>query len=364
MTADLDTVEVDAAADAGVRNSQPEGIGRVAAVGDLMCWNNLGRNVVFADRHFRPHAVFGTTLFPGEDDPSQFDLDIHAILDLPELRSLAVLNHFGTVRIFPRADLLSLTDGAVRMVEPATLWSFAADVERTVVAADRLVGSRPRSEGAEGLLVSAPVTSIAAGTCAPVQLCAEELGEVTALGVIGPSDGPLIAVGGNGQMALAPLVGDALAPPRWATNVEFRVACIGWHDGVVWAAGPQRTAPGTVDDYDWDRLGGGAFAGLDPSDGTVLSRGSLPPDVAWGTGGVAVAPFGGLLAAAGRTGRLHLIDPRNRARDSCTAPVAESSLGIAHMAVAGPRLLLGFNRAGYRLFSLSQSPAGGGGSEE
>ena len=46
--------EVDAGADAGVRNSQPEGIGRVVALGDLVCWNNLGRNVVFADRRAPP----------------------------------------------------------------------------------------------------------------------------------------------------------------------------------------------------------------------------------------------------------------------------------------------------------------------
>ncbi len=57
--------EVDAWADAGVRNSQPEGIGRVVALRDLVCWNNLGRNVVFADDGLRPLAVFGTTLVSG-----------------------------------------------------------------------------------------------------------------------------------------------------------------------------------------------------------------------------------------------------------------------------------------------------------
>jgi hypothetical protein len=366
--AHLDAVGVDAAAEVGVRNSQPEGIGRVASVGDLMCWNNLGRNVVFADRHLRPHAVFGTTLFPGEDEPSQYDLDVHAILDLPGLQSVAVLNHFGTVRCFRRVDLVAPrsppADGAVPMVEPTTRWSFAADVERTVVAAGRLVGSRPRSEGASGLLVSAPVSSIAAGTSASVHLCAEEFGEVTALGVVGSPDSPLIAVGGDGELALAPLAGDGLAPIHWATDVGFRVASIGWQGGVVWAAGPERTGPGTVDDYNWDRLGGGGFAGLDPSDGTIVAGGSLPPDVAWGTGGVAVAPFGRMLAAASRTGCLHLIDPRGRAGDRSTPPLAESSLGIAHMAVAGPQLLLGFNRAGYRLHSFRQSPAGRGGSAE
>jgi hypothetical protein len=368
VTAQLASVAVGAAHHAGVRNSQPEGIGRVAALGDLVCWNNLGRNVVFADRHFRPRAVFGTTLFPGEDELSQYDLDVHALLDLPGLRSVAVLNHLGTVRCFRRADLLGpsprLADDALRMVEPTTVWSLAADVERTVVAGERLVGSRPRSEGGEGLLVSAPLSSIAADACVPVQLCAQELGEVTALGGVPSTDSPLIAVGGDGQLALAPLVGDEVGPMHWVTNVGFRVACIGWRGGVVWAAGPARTGTRTeaVNDYDWDRLGGGRFAGLDPSDGTALVCGSLPQDVAWGTGGTAVAPFGRLLATAGRTGRLHLIDPRGRAGDRVTAPLAESSLGIAHMAVVGRRLLFGFNRGGYRLHSFSQPLAGGRGS--
>ena len=54
-------VEVDAHSEVGVRNSQPEGIGRVADLGDLVAWNNLGRNVVFANRRWQPTAVFGTT---------------------------------------------------------------------------------------------------------------------------------------------------------------------------------------------------------------------------------------------------------------------------------------------------------------
>ena len=73
-------VEVDAHPEVGVRNSQPEGIGRVADLGDLVAWNNLGRNVVFADRRWQPVAVFGTTSFAYDDELSQYDLDVHAIL--------------------------------------------------------------------------------------------------------------------------------------------------------------------------------------------------------------------------------------------------------------------------------------------
>ena len=88
----------------------------MVALGDLVCWNNLGRNVVFADAALRPLAVFGTTLFPGEDEPSQYDLDVHAILDVPDCGLVVVLNHFGTVRAFRRADMLGSADG--RLIAP------------------------------------------------------------------------------------------------------------------------------------------------------------------------------------------------------------------------------------------------------
>jgi hypothetical protein len=57
----------------------------------------------------------------------------------------------------------------------------------------------------------------------------------------------------------------------------------------------------------------------------------------------------GRLCAVGRTGRLHwLADPR-AGRFASTASLAKSSLGIAHAAAVGDRVLYGFNRGGYRL---------------
>jgi hypothetical protein len=116
-------------------------------------------------------------------------------------------------------------------------------------------------------------------------------------------------------------------------------------------AGPDR---GQVDDYDWEQLRGGGFAVLEPAEGREVVSGPLPEGVAWGTGGVAVAPFGRWLVAAGRTGCLHLVDPYDLAGSSRTVPVAGTSLGIAHMAVAADRVFCGFNRGGYRLFSFAQ----------
>jgi hypothetical protein len=353
VSAPLQWLEIDAAAEAGVRTTQPEGIGRVVSLDGLVCWNNLGRNVVFADPELRTRAIFGSTLFPGEDDPAQFDLDIHAVLDVPELAAVVVLNHIGVARGFRRADLL---DGAgARLVEPTALWSFVADVERTVVAAGRLIGSRPRSEQAPGVLVSAPLRSLPDHGDIPVQVSGEECGEVTALGVVPSPAGPLIAIGGDGRLSLSPLRGERLGAPQWEVDVEFRVACIAWDRGRLWAAGPDRDP--AIDDYDWERLSGGGFGAFDSLDGTLLTGAPLPSGVAWGTGGVAVVPVGDRLGAVDRTGRLHLVDPRG-GTTARTGPIAEKSLGIAHAAAFGERVVCGFNRGGYRLHAQAQAPDG------
>jgi hypothetical protein len=181
------------------------------------------------------------------------------------------------------------------------------------------------------------------------------LGEVTAVGVVPPDGDPLIAVGGNETVALLPLVGDEVGLPRWEAEVEFRVASLAWHDDALWAAGPD--SAGTIDDYDWEAQQGGGFSVFRPTDGEVVTRGPLPADIAWGTGGVAVAPLGRHLVGAGRTGRLHLIDPLDRTETRSTSPLAKTSLGIAHLAVDGPNVVCGFNRGGYRLDAYAQSSA-------
>jgi hypothetical protein len=348
---------VDARAEIGVRNSQPEGIGRVAAVGSLVGWNNLGRNVVFADRSLRPVAVFGDTDFPDDDEASQYDLDVHAILAEPALGLVLVLNHLGTLRGFDAAALAR--GGRLRPVRPTVVGSFVADVERSAVVGGRLVGSGPRADGAIGLLVSEPLRPDLDGTLA-VEPRAERFGEVTALAPLDSVGGDLLAVGGVGRVAVGPVTDRGVGPWRWERDVGFRVAVVADDGAVLWAAGPDAAAP--VDDYDWDQLRGGAFVALDRRDGTRLAHGALPDGVAWGTGGVAVVALDGRLGVVGRDGTLHVVDPDGPGRDGSgcddpvTAPLAPSSLGIAHAAVVGRRVLYGFNRGGYRLHSWT-SPA-------
>jgi hypothetical protein len=332
-----------------VRNSQPEGIGRVVAMDDLVCWNNLGRNVVFADARLRPLAIFGSTLFPEDDEASQYDLDVHAILDVPELDLVVVLNHFGTVRGFRRPNLLACRDG--QAIEPSAVWAFVADVERTVAVAGRLVGTLPRADGAIGLVVSDLLDAVPNGAKVPTTVGATAFGEITALGPVPSPAEPLIAVGGDGRVALMQLTDNQVERARWETPVEFRVATIAWHGGLLWAGGPEERAG--VDDYDWEGLSGGGFAALDPTNGGIVMSGPLPEDIAWGTGGVAVAPFGPWLATVSRRGSLYLVDPRSGSGHPAGGPLADASLGIAHLAVTGDRAVFGFNRGGYRLHSFT-----------
>ena len=95
-------VEVEAYPESRVDNSQPHGIGRVVALDGLWAWNNLGRNVVFAGDDFRPRAVFDESVF-ADDEPSQYDLDVHAILDVPSAGIIVTLNHLGMLRAFSGA---------------------------------------------------------------------------------------------------------------------------------------------------------------------------------------------------------------------------------------------------------------------
>lgn len=343
-------VELDAIADPGVRTQQPEGIGRVAVLGDLVCWNNLGRNVVFADRRLRPRAVFADTDFPGDDEAAQYDLDVHAILEDRASGLVLVLNHLGAVRGFDAEELRR--PGPLRLIQPVVRLHFAADVERTVISRGRLVGSSPRSSAEGGLLVSPPLDGGRSGT---VPVLAGD-GEVTAIGTAGSR----LLIGGDGAVTVASLGADGKVVVGWRAAVDFRVAAVGARPGLVWAAGPRRGA--SVGDYDWEMVRGGGWAVLRSAGGGTVASGPMPDGIAWGTGGQPVIAVGRSLAAASRAGSLHVLpraitgtteaDHGARPGDwRAGPPVTETSMGIGHGAALGGRAVWGFNRGGYRLFS-------------
>jgi hypothetical protein len=343
----LRIVEIDSFPESRVRNSQPHGIGRVAALDGLGAWSNLGRNVVFVGHDLRPRAVFDESAF-AEDEPSQYDLDVHAILDVPGAGIVVTLNHYGMVRAFLGADVRE--PGPLRRVTPVWTRTFAADVERAVVVGDRLVGSRPREQNAPGLLVSEPLITSAARVELDVTAQLGSWGMVTALAPLDGDAPGCLAVGGEEHVSVVAVSGDGVGSERWDTNVDFEPAALVWDGVLLWAAGSDRDA--TIDDYDWDARHGGGFVALDPVDGRVVVRGRFDEDLAWGNGGAAVVLIPGALCGFGRRGELHLFDTADGAPLATTAPVADVSLGIAHGAALGDHLVYGFNRAGYRLWSV------------
>ena len=360
-------VEVDAHPEVGVRNSQPEGIGRVADLGDLVAWNNLGRNIVFADRRWQPVAVFGTTSFPDDDELSQYDLDVHAILHLAGDGGglLVTLNHLGSVLGFAPGEVVSSGHSRsdlsgsrpINPVQPVISTSFADDLERTVAVGTRLVSSRAPSSPEGGLLVSEPVHVGIGKPSLDTEVALEGWGRVTALFTYGTTDEQLVAVGGEGWATLMALEDGRFGRRLFAVDLPLRAAAFAWDGRLLWAVGSQ-LATSPVDDYRWEDLQGGRYAALDPYNGRMVFTGALPDEVAWGNGGVAVVMARGRLCAVGRTGCLYWLADAKTSRFVSTPSLAESSLGIAHAAAVGGRVLFGFNRGGYRLHASGQRPPG------
>jgi hypothetical protein len=344
--------ELDSHPESRVENSQPAGIGRVADLGDMCAWNNLGRNVVFASRTFEPRAVFDQTQFPDDDEPSQYDLDVHAILDVPAAGVVVVLNHLGLLRAFRRAEVH--TTGALRRIDPVWTASFAPDMERVVAIGDCLLGSRPREQHAGGVLVSEPIKDTADGAGLDARVELEAWGMVTALGAVNDGEHDCAAVGGGGRVGLVPIDRDNVGRLRWEVGVDFEPAAFGCDRQLLWVAGPELGAAG-IDDYDWEKLRGGGFAALDLTDGDTVIRGRFAHDLAWGNGGSAVVIADGMVCGIGRTGEVHVYSAAGGDHRTRTDAFASNSLGIAHAAVVGDRILYGFNRGGYRLHTVALS---------
>jgi len=339
-------VEIDAHPESRVQNSQPHGIGRVAVLDGVVAWNNLGRNVVFAGEDLTPRAVYDESAFT-EDEPSQYDLDVHAILEPAGTGVIVTLNHFGTARAFDAAAIRR--PGPIRRVAPVWTRNFVADVERAVVAGDRLIGSRPRETRSPGLLVSEPLGKDGTPADLDVTVALEQWGTVTALAVM---DGDELMVGGERRVAAARLTEGALGRPRWQADVDFEPAFLSCTGGLVWAAGSET---GAVDDYDWEAQHGGGFVALDQVDGHVVLGGRFEHELAWGNGGVALALVPGALCGFGRRGEVHVFDARDGTLAAIGAHIADASLGLVHATADAEHLVFGYNRGGYRLHAVPVS---------
>jgi hypothetical protein len=335
-----------------VVNSQPAGIGRIVSLGSRCAWSNLGRNVVFADAELRPIAIFGDTMFLEDDEASQFDLDIHAIVELgADTEQIAVLNHLGLVRIFePPHSIGSESVVGPHLAETRRL-DFVDDVERVMGLGDRLVTSRPRGRRLGGVLVTQPIASSRQSLDA--NIAQESFGFVTALAARSTPRGTgWVALGGEGHVRLVEADHGRLGATRWEVAVDFVPAVLVACGSTLWVAGSALDGAG-LDDYDWEQLRGGGLAQFDLASGAVVAAARFGDDLAWGSGGVALVVVDGVPCGVGRCGELHALPAGARVTTRLTAELASQPLGIAHAAVIGGQLVMGFNRGGYQLHTLS-----------
>ncbi len=334
-----------------VANSQPAGIGRIASLGIGCAWNNLGRNVVFADASLHPLAVFGETVFPEDDETSQFDLDIHAILELPDTGEIAVVNHLGLVRIFAPPRFRGPELGVAPYVEETRRLDCIADVERVTVLGDCLVTSRPRGERLGGVLVTRPIGS--SRESLEVTTAHESFGFVTALATSTTPEGTgWVALGGEGRVRLVEADRGRLGATRWEVGVDFLSAVLLESGSSLWAAGSASGGAG-LDDYDWEQLEGGGLAQLDLASGAVVRSARFGADLAWGSGGVPLVLADGVPCGVGRRGELHALAHGAPFTTQVTGELGPHPLGIAHAAAVGGQLVVGFNRGGYELHTVS-----------
>lgn len=341
---------IDSRPESRVHNSQPAGIGRIVPLGDGCAWNNLGRNVVFADSSLRPRGIFGDTEFPEDDEESQFDLDVHAIVELVAARGLAILNHLGILRIFPPLPPTGLGSDTASYLTPSARLEFIADVERITILGDRLVTSQPRSKRLDGVLVTAPVTS--ATERLEAEGAQESFGFVNALAACSTADGTgWIALGGENRVRLVNTDRGRLGVTRWDAEIGFLATAVVECGTTLWVAGS--SSGGTdLDDYDWEQLKGGGLAQLDAATGDVIRTGIFGADLGWGSGGAPFVVADGVPCGVGRLGEVHALGFEAKVTAQVTEKLASHSLGIAHAAVVGDQILFGFNRGGYQLHTV------------
>ena len=128
-------------------NTGAAGINRLVPLDDLLLVDNIGRNFELrqvsdaAGPAWIQRALYDVTLFPGEDNPSILDSDVHGAFLTADRRWLLVGNHFGRVRCFA----WPLTGhGSPCRPSPSVELQLPGDTERLAFDGTRLITSSPR----------------------------------------------------------------------------------------------------------------------------------------------------------------------------------------------------------------------------
>src|SRR5690349_4345835 len=79
------------------QNAGKPGINRLALIDNWLLINNIGRNHELWQMQPPSHRLMlrGTTIFPGQDIPSQLDIDLHAAFSTKDRRFLLATDHYG-----------------------------------------------------------------------------------------------------------------------------------------------------------------------------------------------------------------------------------------------------------------------------
>jgi len=347
-------------------NAGADGISRLVTVGDRLFVNNIARNyelvtpVAGADGRLmlRRDAYHDVTSFPGEDIPSQLDLDAHGVFLRPDGGALLIHDHHGRVRSFRHPS-------APGPLQQTAQWRLLGDTERVVMTGDCLITSSPRGQYSSdppqpGIFIAEtlPWTRPSDPEALPQLGYRQALADwdvVTALAV--SADGGLLAVGSPGRLGMFVIHadGDALALGRclWRAAVPFHSQWLQLlPDGNVLAGGYALDSA-DADGGSWDACRGGAVSAFDAS-GTLMLSVSAPADTAWGYAGnpLLSSPDGEMVYAIDRHGGLYALCMVSGSTGVVHSPAADPSLGIGHIAALGGRLYAAYTRGGFRLLAF------------
>ena len=238
---------------------------------------------------------------------------------------MVTLNHLGMLRAF--------SSDAIRQPGPLAPRRSRVDAH---VRARRRAHRRPR-RSARRIPASrrrrCPGSSSASGSrrkdeSGPARDCAcnsRRCGMVTALVAFHDGTAECVALGGSGAGEPGP--GDRPTASARCGGPSTWTSSRGSSSGTARSCGRRAAIEWrhAIDDYDWEALGGGGFAALDPADGRVVVRGRFPEDLAWGNGGVAVVLRARRTVRHRTPGRaVHVRHARRQRRSRPAPPIADA----------------------------------------
>ena len=306
-------------------------------------------------------ALYDVTVFPGGDDRSILDSDVHGAFLTADRQWLLVGNHFGRVRCF--AWPFTAT-GSQCCSLPRVELQLPGDTERLVFDGACFITSSPRGAFTPdpplpGIFISEPVPPLlnAPPTEEPRRLASRrelaEWGVATALAF--EPRRRLLAVSAGARLGLFGLDGGEAGTldPLWNMYLAHAVQWLSFDDrGHIVVAGHEG---GNDDDgSEWNACRGGTLTVLTVS-GTEVGRVSLPDATAWGYGSdpIVLAENGQIAYVVDRVAGVHAIDLVTGHMSGLYEGVAAAnteSLGIGHAVRIADYLYAGFSRGGYRVF--------------